>query len=261
MRERRRFVWVRHIILIAAFSILPLQASAAAATTHRADSSAAALKELTPEGYKVEKIMACGPNQGAQHDHLVALSDVDDVQIPARPVMLLLVAVGTKIVVEDSVTLHKEATTGKFWNGPPNYFSGMTRENVGGGDLFLVRSVLSGGGSGSLHYFDFYRPEKKKLRLVKSFSHGRMEQTYFAVYKNAIYDAELVCSRGGRHGKAYVYTCYLQVTKYTFDGQAIRPVGSERMREQRGNRYLQDKYWFISVLKALQNNEIFGAAQ
>ena len=84
-----------------------------------------------------------------------------------------------------------------------------------------------------------------------------MEQTYFAVYKSAIYDAECVCTRGEKHGKAYAYTCYLQVTKYAFDGQAIRPVGSERMREQRGNRYLQDKYWFISVLKALQKNEIF----
>jgi hypothetical protein len=50
------------------------------------------------------------------------------------------------------------------------------------------------------------------------------------------------------------------VTKYTFDGEAIRPVGSERMREQKGNRFLQDKYWFISVLKALQKHEIFAPA-
>jgi len=52
--------------------------------------------------------------------------------------------------------------------------------------------------------------------------------------------------------------CYLQVTNYTFDGREIRPAGSERMREQQGNRYLQDKYWFISVVKALQNKEIFA---
>jgi hypothetical protein len=260
MRKRRQFVCVRHALLIAAIFILPLPANAAAASTHRADPSAAALKELTPEGYKIEKTIACEPDQGAQHEHLVVLADADDHRIAAKPVMLLLVAAGKKIVVEDSVTLHNDANTGKFWDGPPNYFSGLTRENVGGGDLFLVRSVLSGGGSGSLHYFDFYRLEKKKLRLVKSFSHQRMEQTYLAVYKNAIYDAECVCTRGEKHGKAYVYTCYLQVTKYAFDGQAIRPVGSERMREQRGNRYLQDKYWFISVLKALQKNEIFTQA-
>jgi hypothetical protein len=84
-----------------------------------------------------------------------------------------------------------------------------------------------------------------------------MEQTYFAVYKNAVYDAEPVCTRGEKHGNAYVYTCYLQVTKYTFEGQAMRSVGSERMREQRGNRFLGEKYWFMSVLRALQTNEIF----
>ncbi|HYL77128.1 MAG TPA: hypothetical protein VEU96_23130 [Bryobacteraceae bacterium] len=260
LRKRRRFVWVRHTLLIAAMIILTLPVNAAPASTHRAVLSVAALKELTPEGYKIEKTIDCEPDQGAQREHLVALADADDRQIPTKPVMLLLVAVGKKIVVEDSVTLHSDANRGKFWDGAPNYFGGLTKESVGGGDLFLVRSVLSAGGSGSLHYFDFYRLEKKKLRLVKSFSHGRMEQTYFAVYKNAVYDAKCVCSRGEKHGKAYVYTCYLQVTKYAYDGQAIRPVGSERMREQRGNRYLQDKYWFISVLKALQKNEIFTQA-
>jgi hypothetical protein len=260
MRKQRRFVGVRHTLLIAAVGILSLAASAAAASNQQADLSADALKALVPEGYKVEKTMACGADNAAQREHLVALSDVDDLQIKAKPVMLLLVAVGKKIVVEDSVTLHNDARTSEFWSGPPNYFSGMTREKVGGGDLILVASTLSGGGSGFLTYFDFYRPEKKKLRLVKSFSHGRMEVPYFAVYKDAIYDADCVCTRGEKRGKAFVYTCYLQVTKYTFDGVAIRPVGSERMREQHGNRYLQDKYRNMSVLKALQKGEIFTQA-
>ena len=253
MQKRRKFVWVGHALLIAATCIQILPASAA-------DLSPTVLKELTPKGYKIEKTIACEPNEGAQHEHLVALADAGDHQFAVKPVMLLLVAAGKKVVVEDRVTLHNDANTGKFWDGPPNYFNGLTRESVGGSDLFLVKSVLSGGGSGSLHYFDFYRLDKKKLRLVKSFSHQRMEQTYFAVHKNAIYDAERVCTRGEKHGNAYVYTCYLQVTKYVFDGQAIRPVGSERMREQRGNRYLQEKYWFISVLNALQKNEIFAQA-
>ena len=257
---QRRFVWVRRALVIAVVSILPLQAGHAAVSTHRADLSAAALEELTPEGYKVEATVACGPDQRAPREHLVALSDADDLQLHVRPVMLLLVGVGKETLVEDRVTLHNDVGNGEFWKGPPNYFSGMSRERVGAGDLFLVRSMLTGGGSGSLQYFDFYIPEKQKLRLVKSFSHGRTEQTYFAVYKNAIYDAELVCTRGEKHGRAYVYTCYLQVTKCTFDGRAILPVGSERMREQRGNRYLQDKYWFVSVLKALKNGEIFTQA-
>lgn len=257
--RQRRFAWASHTLLVAALGFQPLPENVAAASTYR-DLSAAELKELTPAGYKVEKTIACGPGQGGQQEHLVAMSDVDDSQIAAKPVRLLLVAVGQKNVVEDSVTLHNVPNTGKFWDGPPNYFDGMTRESVGGGDLFLVRSVLSGGGSGSLHFFDFYKLEKKKLHLVKGFSHARMEQTYFAVYRNATYDAERVCARGEKRGKAYVYTCYLQVTKYTFDGQAFRAVGSERMREQRGNRFLEDKYWFLSVLKALQRNEIFAQA-
>jgi hypothetical protein len=225
------------------------------------DLSAAALKGLTPEGYKVEKTIPCQPDEAVELEYLVALVDAEDRQIPARPVVLLLVALGKKVVVEDRVTLHDASNTGNFWDGPPNYLKGLSRESVGGGDLFLIRSVLSGGGSGSLHYFDFYRLEKKHLRLVTSFSHQRMQQTYFAVYRDAVYDAECICSRGQKHGDAYIYTCYLQVTKYTFDGQTLRPVGSERMREQRGNRYLQDKYWFISVLNALRNKEIFAEAR
>lgn len=261
MSKRRILVRARHTLLISAIVFLPLQAIALAASTKQSELSTTVLKGLTPEGYKVEKAINCTLNKGTQHEYLIALSDVDSDAIPARPVMILLVAVGKKIAVEDRVILHNDASTGNFWDGPPNYSSGISREKVGRGDLFLVRSVLSGGGSGSLHYFDFYRPEGKKLRLVKSFSHGRMERTYFAVYRNAVYDAERVCTRGERRGRAYVYTCYLQVTKYTFDGQAIRPVGSERMREQHGNRFLEEKYWFMSVLKALRNNEIFSQVQ
>ena len=55
---------VRHVLLIAAISILTHPANAAAASTHRADLSAAALKELTPEGYKIEKTIACEPGPG-----------------------------------------------------------------------------------------------------------------------------------------------------------------------------------------------------
>lgn len=255
-RTRHEVFPIRHTLLIAAVSILPLLAVAQTASTHPANLSSAALKELTPKGYKVEKTLACDEGQAAGREYLVALSDAADAEaFPEKSVMILLVAAGKKAALEDSVTLRHEGHAGVWGN--PNFFSGMTKENVGGGDLFLVKSLESYGGSGSLHYFDFFRVEKKKLHLVKSFEHGRMEQTYFALFKNAIYDAEVVCKRGERRGKAFVYTCYLQVTKYTFDGQAIRPVGSERMREQQGNRYLQDKYRFISVLKALQKNEIF----
>ena len=248
---------MRCAFLIASTGVLPFSQTALA-DTRQGELSPAALQDLTPEGYRIEKTIACEPGRSASREYLVALADADDQQLPARPVMLFLVSAGKSIVIEDRVTLHNSAGTGQFWDGPPNYFKGLTRENLGAGDLFLISSVLSGGGSGSVHYFDFYRPEKNKLRLVMSFSHDRMEQTYFAVYKNAIYDAKCVCTRGQKHGKAYDYECHLEVTRYTYDGQAIQSVGSERMREQHGNRFLQEKYWFISVLKALQTKEIFA---
>lgn len=251
----------RRILLAAAIVIQALSASAGPASPQQTSISPDALKALTPEGYRVEKTIACDTNQRGQHEHLVALAGTDDNQIPEKPVMLLLVAASKKIVIEDRVTLHNDANTGKFWeDGSPNYLSGLTREKLAGGDLLLVRSMFSGGGPGSVHYFDFYRLEKKRLHLVKSFSHGRMEEPYFAAYKGAVYDAECICTRGEKRGKAFVYTCYLQVTKFAFDGETIRPVGSERMREQKGNRFLQDKYRFISVLKALQKGEIFAQA-
>ena len=102
---------------------------------------------------------------------------------------------------------------------------------------------------------------EKKLERVKSFVHGRADLPYFTLYENAAYNAELACKRGAKHGKAYVYTCYLQVTKYVFDGEALRAVGSERMRERQGNRFLNERYVFISVRKALQKGEIFADAK
>ena len=249
IRTPRAFVRAQSAFVILMLSWLPIAARVGAAKTHPPELSAAALSEVPPEGYKLEKTMACDLAPGLEHEYLVALSDADNSEdgIPEKPVMLLLVAADEKIVVEDRVVLHDA-----------NFFSGISKETVGGRDLFLVTSVGAWGGSGSNHYFDFFRPEKKKLRLVKGFAHGRMQVPYFALYKNAIYDAELVCTRGEKRGKAYVYTCYLAVTKYGYDGDEIRPVASERLREQRGNRYLADKYWFVSVRKALQASKIFA---
>lgn len=224
--------------------------------------SPAALQALTPAGYEVAQILAASRDRP---EYLVALSGVraSDEDISDQPVILLLVA-GTKTpVVEDRVVPHGEEPTrdGKR-SAPlaPNFFDGMSREDLGGGDLFLVTSTGFWGGSGSVHCFDFYRVEKKKLRLVKSFVHGTTTRSYFALYEKAAYDADLVCRRGEKHGKAYVYTCYLEVTKYVFDGNEMRAVGTERMRERQGNRFLNEKYVYISVLKALQRKEIFAAA-
>src|SRR5437016_3393123 len=98
MRKHRRFGWWRHILLIAAVSIQALLASAAG-STQRANVSADALKALIPEGYKVEKTIVCEPEKGVQQEQVVALSDIDDSDIPGRPVILLLVAGGTRKMV------------------------------------------------------------------------------------------------------------------------------------------------------------------
>ena len=252
IRTRTASVRTQSAFVILMFSWLPIAARAGAANTAPAGLSVAALREVTPEGYKVEKTMACDLGPGPGQEYLVGLSDADNTEdgIPQKPVVLLLVAAGEKATVEDRVLLHDDDHI--------NFFSGMSKENVSGRDLFLVMSMGAWGGSGNIHYFDFFRPEKKKLRLVRSFAHGRMQLPYFTVYRNAIYDAELVCSRGEKRGKAYVYTCYLNVTKYGYDGDQIRPLASERMREKHGNRFLEDEYRFVSVLKALQANKIFA---
>ncbi len=220
-----------------------------AAVAAQAQLSPESLKEFVPQGYKVEKTISCGLKS---REYLVALDDADDAGIKSKPVVLLLVAAGKKIAVEDRVFPQKDK------DGFPNYFDGMTIENVDGVALLLFRSISSGGGSGFQTYFDFYKIENKKLRLVKSFERGRMQRSYFAVYKNAVYDADVVCKRGEKHGKAFVYTCYLLVTKFTYDGTAFHPAGSERLHEQQGNRFLEDKYRNMSVLKALQRGEIFA---
>jgi hypothetical protein len=46
--------------------------------------------------------MACDPSSRSRGEYLVALSDVDESE-PTRPVMLLLVAAGDTLVVEDSL--------------------------------------------------------------------------------------------------------------------------------------------------------------
>ena len=85
-----------------------------------------------------------------------------------------------------------------------------------------------------------------------------MERTYFTIYRHAIYDGRLHCERGKKHGNAYKYTCRIDVTKYTYDGDTVREMGTQKLRERQGNRYLPDKYWFVSVSKALRKKEIFN---
>ena len=88
-----------------------------------------------------------------------------------------------------------------------------------------------------------------------------MERYYFALYKDTVFDADLVCRRGKRHGRSFVHTCYLDVKKYAFDGRSITAIGSERLHESQGPWFLSDSYRFMSVQKALEQGEIFGEAR
>ncbi len=200
-----------------------------------------------------------------EHQYALALSgidseDVNGTQYVHRPLMLWLVAAGKTPQVVDHVRLHR-ADTRASSDLEPNIFDGLSKVEIDGHRVILVTSTSWGGGSGSYHYYDFYRPEGSKLQLIKSFGHERLEGTYFTIYKHAAYDASLICSRGEKHGKAYIYTCYLNVTKYAYDGASMLPVASAKLHERRGNRFLNEKYWFMSVQKALRNGEIFGAVR
>ena len=121
---------------------------------------------------------------------------------------------------------------------------------------------MSGGGSGSLHLLQFYTVDKGKLKLVKAFEHGRMERLYFCIYNNAIYDSVVVKKRGEKREKvnAYIYICWMEVTKFTCDGKSIVPVATEKCREKTGNKFLDEKYWCMSVLTALKRGEVFKNA-
>jgi hypothetical protein len=245
------------VLLSATLALLvPVDLSAAKPPVPRP--SATALKQLTPAGYRVAVALLCDADPGGVPEFLVALSDLDE-ESPSKTVTLLLVRGDHQPVVEDSVLLHSEPPHPGDRALAPNYCFGVSRQNVGAGDLFLVTSRGAWGGSGAINYFDFFRPENHKLRLVKSFQHPRMESYYFTVFENAAYDAEVQCVRGEKHGNAYVYTCWLQVTKFLFNGTDLLPVASERMREQKGNRFLKDQYWFISLKRALQNREVFAS--
>ena len=166
------------------------------------------LKTVIPAGYKISKILPLSATRSGR-EFVVGLTDVDDGD-PQRTVTLLLVVLRDRPVVEDSVQLHPSTTGGEV--AAPNYLNQLTEERVGDGKLILAWSNQFAFGSSSVHYFDLYRAESGKLRLAKSFSHGRMERLYFTVYERAIYDAGVECQRGEKRGNAYVYGCALKVT-------------------------------------------------
>jgi len=217
------------------------------------------ISALAPEGYKPEKHI---PWKAKSADiRIVAFSDAavpdnDDETLPTKPVVLGLLVWKGKWTLQDKVLPHyNTGTVDEEW---PNYFNDLDQVEVGGHKLILLRTTVLGGGSGSGQYFDFYEIKGDKLSLIKSVAHGCFESYYFALHGKNVYDADLVCQRGKKHGKSFIYTCYLQVTRYGFNGRAFVKTGSERLQEKKGNWFLCDSYRFMSVKRALEKGEIFA---
>ena len=240
--------------LMAAWSVGEVRANRARVIT------ADALRALTPEGYKVAKHIPWHTGDGDRDYRVAAFSDANEAE-PAKPVTILLVGWNGRWTVHDMVRPHHAPHPGAPDRGAPNYFTEMSRVRVDSRFLILLRTTVFGGGSGSLQYFDFYDVRHQKLVLVKSFSHGRMEGYYFALHNGAIFDADLDCRRGERRGRSFVYTCFLDVKKYAFDGTNITAIGSARLHERQGPWFLSDSYRFMSVERALDKVEIFGEAR
>jgi hypothetical protein len=207
------------------------------------------LRLFIPDGYQSAKVLRYDLARKGYSQYLVALSDGNSAD-PQKPITLLYIDWDKKWYVKD-----KEVITNSDYMG--NYYGDMRIETIGQTNLLYVYSYYSDGGSGSTHYYRFYSIEEGKLSLLKAFEHSRMERLYFCIWNNAIYDSELVKQRGEKKGNAFVYTCYLNVTKFTCDGKAIVALGAQRLREKQGNRFLDEQYWCMSVQNALKKGEVF----
>jgi len=246
---------------VLALSVLVVGEAQVMGAAHVRGIAETTLAALAPEGYRPAKHIPWKAEPGGTDVRIAAfsdaaVSDADDETLPSKPVVLGLLVWDGKWTLRDTVLPHyNTGTSGEEW---PNYFTDLDQVEVGTQKLILLRTTVFGGGSGSLQYFDFYDVDGNRLSLIKSFAHGRFESYYFALYEKDVYDAALACRRGERHGKSFVYTCYLQVTRFGFDGHSLIPTGTERLAERRGNRFLEDSYRFLSVKKALRNGEIFA---
>jgi hypothetical protein len=244
---RRTFIRAAIITGIITAFFLPLAANEALAKP-----STKALGNIIPDGYKLAQTIKID-NIGVSSPHyIIALSDtVDD--MPLKPILLLHISWQNKWSLIENIP----PTESKEEFGP-NIVNSMKLETVGAQKLLYIYTITWGGGSGSEHYYSLYSIKEGVVRLLKTFEHERMERLYFCMYNNSIYDAKVVKVRGEKKGKAYIYTCYWNVTKYTCNEDSIIAVESDKCREMKGNRFLDEKYRCMSLLKAIKNGEVFS---
>jgi hypothetical protein len=212
-------------------------------------------EKLLPDGYQVDKTIRHDFSGEGYAQYVVAVSDHINLE---QPLILLYLERDGAWIVKDKALVHARGERGSDASfEQPNYFGDLALEKTGSGPLILLRSVASSGGSGAAFFFDLYQVREGRLVLLRTFRHGRMEQTYFCLDKGDVYDAAFVDIRGPKVGRSFVHTYYLEVTRYAFDGVGVVAVGRERLREKQGNWTRADDYRFVSVCRALRSGEIF----
>lgn len=229
---------------------LALGASVASAAAISREARAA-LVQVLPEGYRTVAIVPCLLEGSARPRFVAALVDTDEAE-PEKVVRLLYLAWADHWSVLDSVEL-----AGSDARFAPQYLNGISVVRVGPADLLYVNSNWSRGGSGSPHYFQFFRASADRLELVRAFEHERMERGLLCLRNDRIYDAVVACRCGEKKGAAYVYSCHLDATEYTFAGGKIVPVRKERLEERTGNRFLEETYRNLSLRSLLRQGNWF----
>jgi len=211
------------------------------------------LCSLVPAGYASIKLINHDFEGNAHQYYVAALSDSNPDRME-KPITLLLINWDGRWIIRDSYVIQ-----GPGPDYPPNYLDTLRTQTIGQTKLLYVASHWWGGGSGSDFFYSFFLIHAGKFKLLKQFEHERMMRLYFYTANDSIYDAVLVKKRGPKRGKSYIYTCYLDVSKYSYDGKAIVKIASEKLREMTGNRFLDEKYWCMSLRNALMRGEAFLA--
>ena len=236
---------IRVIVLVLAVS------SSAASAGAVSQEAAVALAKVVPEGYRSAAVIPCRIDGAGKNRFVAALVDTDGSD-PSKVVRLLFLAWNGRWAVLDSIDIAaNEASAG------PQYLNGIAVVKVGTANLLYVYTNWFGGGSGSIHYFQFFRIAADHLQLVRGFKHDRMERGLLCLRNDRIYDAAIACSRGDKKGGSYQYSCYLDTSELSYDGQSIIAVRNERLEERTGNRYLGETYWNTSLRSVLQRGGHF----
>jgi hypothetical protein len=198
------------------------------------------LKIFIPEDYELDKFIERDFNNKGYSQYILAMSETkinkDRYDINNRPVILFYLDWDGKWKVNDSIMPHVSYYThkqgGANITGGPNYVKDLKIVKLGNREIIYFKSEAFAGGSGGTYFLDFYVVENRKLKLLKTFALWSQQPGYACFYNTAFYYAKDFNIRGEKKGKSYVYTCYLEVSKYSFDGNNITLVGTELMREK-----------------------------